>query len=147
MSYAYVYAIQLESSKFFIGRSENPEQALFDHKYKDDNAWTTLYRPLGEGGFMMAPFVGDDNDIRDTTMRFMKQFGIENVRNSTTYSNVLLKKEDMDFLMKELKQNVDKNTGDACLRCGRLYHCGDVLKTFLLNSFTLEHNNYFVCQA
>ena len=101
MSYEYIYILQLDHGKFYVGRSSNPEQALFDHKYdKNDCEWTKLYKPIGEGGFLMAPYVGDEMDVEQITHQLMTQYGYENVRNSTRYQAKDLSKDEI----KELKE-------------------------------------------
>merc|ERR1712066_377508 len=119
MSYEYIYILQLDQGKFYIGRNVNPEQALFNHKYdKIICEWTKEYKPIGEGGFLMAPYVGDEQDVDDVTHQLMIQYGHEHVRNCTKYPNKDLTKAEVAVLMKQL--GLDKENTGACTRCGRM---------------------------
>merc|ERR1712168_164311 len=120
MSYEYVYILQLDNDKIYVGKSANPEQALFDHKYnKIQCEWTQLYKPVGEGGFMMAPYIGSDTDVDDVTYQLMIQYGYENVRNCTQYTT----KELNATQIKTLKDSLGgSDEMKACARCGRMYH-------------------------
>lgn len=147
MSYDYIYIIQLEEYKFYIGQANDPEAALFDHKYKDKCEFTSKYRPLGEGGFMMAPFIGSEEDIQQITTNLMLQYGFDNVRNSTKYNKINLTAEEIIAIKKELLL-VQKKTSKlpagsvrpACERCGRLYHCTDQCSVYrdILGKVILE---------
>ena len=123
MSYEYIYITQLDHGKYYVGRSVNPEQALFNHKYdKIDCEWTKLYKPVGEGGFLMAPYVGDEHDIETITHQLMTQYGYDNVRNCTKYQTTELTKEEIEELKVALGVSKDFDATVACTRCGRMYH-------------------------
>ena len=122
MSYQYIYIIQLENQKFYVGQDQDPETALFNHKYKHISDFTHKYKPIGEGGFLMAPFIGDNNDINEITKNLMHQYGFDNVRNCTKYSQLILEAEQIMDIKKELGES-SSTPGVACERCGRMYHC------------------------
>merc|ERR1712168_338659 len=68
---------------------------------------------------MMAPYIGNNQDVDDITYQLMVQYGYENVRNCTKYSE----KELDAGQIRELKQSLGEyNAEKACLRCGRMYH-------------------------
>ena len=131
MSYEYIYILQLDHGKFYIGRSVNPEQALFDHKYdKIDCEWTKLYKPIGEGGFLMAPYVGDEHDVETITHQLMTQYGYDNVRNSTRYQAKDLTKDEIKELKEALGITKDFEATDACARCGRMCHKNQICTVY-----------------
>merc|ERR1712242_293803 len=131
MSYEYIYILPLDQGKFYVGRNANPEMALFNHKYdKVDCEWTQTYKPAGEGGFLMAPYVGDEIDVETVTHQLMTQYGYDNVRNSTKYTSKDLNVEEIKELKEALGIAKEYDATVACTRCGRMYHCGPVCTVY-----------------
>jgi len=151
VSYQYVYILELCETKFFVGLSSDPELALFNHQFKDDNNVINKFPPLGQGSFMMAPFVGSVDDVAEVTRSLMLQYGYDNVRNSTTYTSVTLTAQEIirikteldiakydSIVQKSIKTILDKEGKEVqveeektlrgqeklmCQRCCRMYHC------------------------
>ena len=144
MAYQYVYILPLEQQRFYVGLSPDPETALFNHKFKKINQFTTKFPPLGEGGFLMAPSLGSASDVNEITKNLQKQYGYTCVRNCTKYKDFDLSLEQIENIKEELdiakysqtRMRIVKNplTGEEesvkekvmakpqCSRCFRYYH-------------------------
>ena len=108
-----VYVIQLFDDKYYIGRTNNLNRRLEEHKNGNGSEWTKKYP------FIKLIKAVDTKDlfIEDKYVKmYMNKFGIDNVRGGS-YSNIKLNKEQENILKKELN-TINNN----CYRCGRNSH-------------------------
>lgn len=105
----FVYVLELQQGKFYIGKTNNIQSRLQDH----DNglfgsAWTKIYRPK-----KLLETIQDSGFAELTmTLKYMQTYGIDNVRGAD-YCNVILTKEQ--------KKEIN---GHICAEEGRCYSCG-----------------------
>ena len=105
----FVYVLQLESGKYYIGKTESPEYRLESHFSSAGSAWTRLYKPTRV--VEIKPDC-DNYDEDKVTIQYMNKYGIDNVRGG---SFVSVKLE--DSTIQHLKQMIN-GTNDRCFACG-----------------------------
>jgi predicted GIY-YIG superfamily endonuclease/ribosomal protein L37E len=110
----YVYVLQLQSEKWYIGRSKSPSLRLKDHAHGTrGSAWTRLY-PMVDLWDMKTTNSALEED--HLTEEYMHRYGIENVRGGS-YAQVKLPVETVQMLQRKFL-----HASDACLRCGKKGH-------------------------
>ena len=108
-----IYTLRLEYNKYYIGKTNNPKYRLEDHFVLGGSAWTKKYQPVE-----IIEIIDncDDFDEDKYTKKYMKNYGIENVRGGS-YVQIELSSEVKKFLEKELLMSSDK-----CFKCGQKGH-------------------------
>ena len=113
----HVYVLELEESKFYIGKSDQPISRLGEHTITNSTCgggrgarWTQMYRPIKIIEIIKA-YDEFDEDIN--TLRYMKRKGIDNVRGGS-FCELNLSYENITTLEKML--------AGACDKC---YFCGE----------------------
>lgn len=107
-----VYVLHLLEGKFYVGRSSHFLKRLNTH-FVRGSVWTREYPPI-EVLALHQPV--EDFDEDKITLRYMKQYGIDNVRGGT-FSAVELKTSD-----KEVIQRMLTHAGGRCFTCHRKGH-------------------------
>jgi predicted GIY-YIG superfamily endonuclease len=77
----FVYVLQLENDKYYIGKSHNPDERIRAHRKGRGVAWTKRYRVIRM--MEQRPLLQDRNirnDVETITLEYMQRYGIENVR-------------------------------------------------------------------
>ena len=79
----YIYILQLEKGKFYVGKTINPSFRLDSHFNSNGSAWTKIYKPI-----KMIELIPncDDYDEDKYTRMFMDKYGIDNVRGGSFVS-------------------------------------------------------------
>ena len=109
----YIYALELEDGKYYIGKTDNPEYRIENHFNSTGSAWTKLYKPLK--AIEIKPDC-DDYDEDKITIQYMDKYGIDNVRGGSFVSVKL-----DDSTVQHLKQ-MSNGTNDRCFVCGAVGH-------------------------
>lgn len=109
----YIYVLQLQSNKYYIGKTENPEFRLADHFISEGSAWTKKYKPIKIKQIIPNCDAYDEDKY---TKKYMSKYGINNVRGGT-YCRVKLN----DEIIKTIKKEIDGAT-DKCYKCGKTGH-------------------------
>jgi len=109
----YIYILQLEQGKYYIGKTANPEFRLDNHFHGNGSAWTKLYKPI-----KMVELISDCDDYDEDkyTRMYMDKYGIDNVRGGS-FVQIKLDKSTIEYLMR-----LNIGTHDKCFRCGRKGH-------------------------
>ena len=81
--YFYLYVLELEDDKFYVGISRNIKKRYKAHKSGEGAEWTKLHKPIGvkytkQLGYCTYTNVKSDEDGK--TIEMMKKYGRENVR-------------------------------------------------------------------
>ena len=73
----FIYILQLEQEKYYIGKTTNPTFRLQKHFTSSGSVWTKKYKPISV--LEIIPNC-DDYDEDKYTIKFMEKYGINNVR-------------------------------------------------------------------
>ena len=109
----FIYTLQLEQGKYYIGKTNNPKFRLDSHFNSNGSEWTKLYKPLNI--LELKPDC-DDYDEDKITRQYMDKYGINNVRGGSFVSIKLNKS-----MINALKQ-MSNGTNDKCFVCGEAGH-------------------------
>ena len=109
----FIYTIQLEQGKYYIGKTNNPQIRLESHFKSNGSEWTKIYKPLKV--IEVIPNC-DDYDEDKITRQYMDKYGINNVRGGS-FVSVKLHKSTIDFLKK-----MSNGTNNRCFVCGKAGH-------------------------
>jgi len=109
----FIYALQLEKNKYYIGKTNNPQFRLNNHFNSNGSEWTKLYKPLKV--LELIPNCNDYDEDKYTRI-YMDKYGINNVRGGS-FVSVKLDKSTMDVL-----QQMSNGTNNKCFGCGEEGH-------------------------
>lgn len=73
----YIYILELEQSKYYVGKTNHPDFRLDQHFTNHGSEWTILYKPVKV--LRLIPNC-DDYDEDKYTRIYMDKFGIDHVR-------------------------------------------------------------------
>ena len=109
----YIYVLQLEKGKYYIGKTTNPQFRLEQHFNESGSQWTKLYKPI-----RILELIADCDDYDEDkyTIIYMDKYGIDNVRGGS-FTTVELNKTTKDQLKK-----MNKSANDKCFKCGESGH-------------------------
>ena len=109
----YIYILQLEKGKFYVGKTINPSFRLDSHFNSNGSSWTKLYKPI-----KMIELIPncDDYDEDKYTRMFMDKYGIDNVRGGS-FVSVELEQSTINHLTQ-----MKNGTNDKCFNCGKSGH-------------------------
>ena len=109
----FIYVLQLEQEKYYIGKTENPNFRIEQHFSSGGAAWTKKYNPISV--IEIIPDC-DDYDEDKYTRRYMDNYGIDNVRGGSFCEVVL------DETTIKLLEKMSKTTQNKCFTCGIIGH-------------------------
>jgi cellular nucleic acid-binding protein len=109
----FIYALQLEQGKYYIGKTNNPQIRLESHFNSNGSEWTKIYKPLKV--IELIPNC-DDYDEDKITRQYMDKYGINNVRGGS-FVSVKLEKSTIDIL-----KQMSNGTNNKCFVCGKNGH-------------------------
>lgn len=115
----YTYIIELEQGKYYVGQTIYPTFSLETHFNYRCSAWTRVYSPI------RIVEIIPDCDLFDTdkyTIKYMKKYGIENVRGGS-FCRWKLYKSDIVTLQRMIADPIN-----SCYMCGgnhSVHECSD----------------------
>ena len=109
----FIYAIQLEKGKYYIGKTNNPQFRLESHFNSNGSEWTKKYKPLKV--LEIKPNC-DDYDENKITLQYMDKYGINNVRGGS-FVSITLSNSTIDAL-----KQMNNGTNNKCFACGGIGH-------------------------
>jgi hypothetical protein len=115
----FIYVLQLEQNKYYIGKTTNIEFRLEDHFTSNGAAWTRKYKPIRVESIIADC---DDFDEDKYTLKYMEKYGINNVRGGSFCE---IKLSDSNIIT--LNQIMNSVT-DKCYICGDNGHFANECK-------------------
>jgi len=109
----FVYIIQLEDDKWYIGKTSNPSIRLDKHFQGQGSYWTKKYKPIKIHEIIPNQTEYDEDKW---TRIYMDKYGIDNVRGGT-WCQIVLDKDTINHIKKSLHA-----TNDRCYHCGESGH-------------------------
>ena len=109
----FIYILELDKNKYYIGKTENPKFRISNHFNSNGSEWTKKYNPIKLIDLIQN---SDDFDEDKYTLIYMKKYGINNVRGGT-FSHLNLETNVIETLTKMINNDENK-----CFTCGELGH-------------------------
>ena len=109
----FIYILQLEQGKYYIGKTNNPQFRIESHFNFNGSAWTIKYKPLKL--IKLIPNC-DDYDEDKYTRIYMDKYGIQNVRGGS-YVKIKLDTTTITHL-----QQMSNGTNNKCFICSKEGH-------------------------
>jgi hypothetical protein len=119
----FIYILQLVNGKYYIGKTNNPSFRLDQHFNSEGSKWTKKYKPISVLEIISNC---DDYDEDKYTIKFMEQYGINNVRGGS-FCEIKLSDTNISTLNQMMKGVTDK-----CYICGKNDHFVNNCKNFVV---------------
>ena len=105
-----IYILELQSGKYYVGKTINPKFRLDQHFNSNGSVWTQKYKPI-----KIIELIShcDDYDEDKYTLKYMAKYGIDNVRGGA-FCQVKLSRENIITIQKMINGSEDK-----CYICGK----------------------------
>ena len=109
----FIYILELENKKYYIGKTINPNFRLEQHFTSSGSQYTKKYKPIK----VLEIIPNCDNFDEDKyTLKYMEKYGINNVRGGT-FCELKLNKDNLNTIKKMINGSTDK-----CYMCGENGH-------------------------
>jgi len=108
-----IYILRLTNNKYYIGKTNNPQKRILNHFQRQGSAWTKKYKPVRIEKIINN---ADDFDEDKWTIKYMKLYGIDNVRGGS-FCSIQLSKSN-----KQTLQRMITGSSDCCYKCGQSGH-------------------------
>jgi len=133
----YIYILKLESDKYYVGKTFNPDNRISDHFNNSGSEWTKIYKPIEVVEIINNCESYDEDKY---TIKYMESKGIENVRGGT-FSQVKLPQQQIDII-----NIMIKSANDNCFSCGQYGHFIQNCITNKVDEFIKEniHSNNII---
>ena len=107
-----IYTLELENEKYYVGRSDVPNQRILAHFEELGSKWTKIHKPLK----VLTEIKGDEFDEEKYTLIAMEKYGIDNVRGGS-YCKIKMSQEEKDKALQTIRSITDR-----CYKCGEKGH-------------------------
>ena len=109
----YIYVLQLQNDKYYVGKTINPHSRIETHFTNNGSEWTKLHKPI-----KLVELIPncDHYDEDKYTYKYMDKFGIDNVRGGS-YSTPVLDDCTINQLVK-----ISNSVNNRCYTCSKYGH-------------------------
>lgn len=107
-----IYVLRLINDKYYVGKTRDLNTRINQHQAHTASAWTTKYPMID----VFQTYLGDAYDEDKYVIKYMGEYGIENVRGGS-YSNIELSMDQHIAIRRALC-----TAGNACVACGLIGH-------------------------
>ena len=107
-----IYVLKLQHNNYYIGKSSSRKSRLDSHFSGHGSLWTQLHSPLS----ILETFEDKGFDELATTLRYMKLYGIDNVRGADYVLPSLTKEQKREIELHMASEN------NACFICHKVGH-------------------------
>lgn len=107
----FIYILQLEQGKYYVGKTTNPKMRLENHFDSTGSSWTKKYKPINI--YQIIPDC-DNYDEDKYTKIYMEKFGLNNVRGGS-FCQIELS----NGVQKLIQQGIN-SSNDNCYKCNKL---------------------------
>jgi hypothetical protein len=105
----YIYVLQLQNNKFYIGKTSNPYFRFDNHFAHNGSEWTKQHKPINI--LELIPDC-DDYDEDKYTYKYMDKYGIDNVRGGSYTTPIL------DAITRDQLKKISNSINNRCFTCG-----------------------------
>lgn len=109
----FIYILELEQGKYYVGKTNNPHFRLENHFNSNGSEWTKKYKPIR---VLELKSNCDDYDEDKITRKYMDKYGINNVRGGS-FVTIKLEQSIINVL-----NRMSNGTNDKCFICGKEGH-------------------------
>ena len=109
----FIYVLKQQNNKYYVGKTSSPKFRLDTHFKTGGCAWTKKYKPTQIIGLFPDCDTFDEDKY---TIKYMKKYGIENVRGGS-FCQVSLDRE-----TKKCVERMICSANDGCHFCGEQGH-------------------------
>jgi predicted GIY-YIG superfamily endonuclease len=86
--HSYIYVLKLDNDKYYIGQTNHFLDRMIDHFNNRGSVWTKTYKPLE----LIELVKTDDKTMENKmTKKYMRMYGIDNVRGGSYCKTILTK--------------------------------------------------------
>jgi hypothetical protein len=108
-----IYVLQLQNGKYYIGKSNNVRKRIQEHKVGDGAEWTKIHKVLNIVEYIDS---SDNYDEDKYTLKYMKKYGIDNVRGGS-FCSLVLNNSEIETITK-----MNNSSENRCFECGKTGH-------------------------
>jgi hypothetical protein len=108
-----IYILKLQQNKYYVGKTNNVNKRYIEHLEGIGSAWTNKYKPLN---IIESIPISDIFDEDKYVLKYMREFGIENVRGGS-FCKLVLDEKDCVVIQRMLN-----GSKDQCYNCGEKGH-------------------------
>lgn len=109
----FLYVLKLQNNKYYVGTTSNLDKRVSDHFNGKGSEFTKKYSPISLVDSVENPDEFVENDF---TKKYMKKYGIDNVRGGS-YCQIKLDNSTKKVLEKEMN-----TANNGCFKCGDTSH-------------------------
>jgi len=109
----WIYILKLNNNKYYVGKTTNPKFRLETHFKNNGSTWTRKYKPQ-----QIQELIPDCDDYDEDkwTIKYMKKYGIDNVRGGS-FNTLKLDKSKISVIKHMITSSEDK-----CYKCNKIGH-------------------------